>query len=84
LPDGLRERTFLGQLDLGEKIDPDFEAGEHVNGVTNGETEEIEERPEPKPATKKKVKWKLDEEQDEEEDEEDEDGSALLLNPDGD
>ena len=79
----MRERTFLGQLDLGEKIDPECEEGDHVNGVTNGDTEEIKERPEPKSATKKKVTWRLDEEQ-EEEDEEDEDGSALLLNPDGD
>jgi putative ATPase len=83
LPDGLRERTFLGQLDLGEKIDPEFEATEHTNGVTNGETEEVKEQAKPKSATKKKVTWKLDEEQ-EEEDDEDEDGSALLLNPDGD
>lgn len=85
LPDGLRERTFLGQLDLGEKIDPEFEAALHANGETNGEKEETKERSEPKSALKKKVKWKLEEEQDnEEEEDEDEDGSALLLNPDGD
>jgi putative ATPase len=83
LPEGLRERTFLGQLDLGEKVDPAFEPEKHANGVTNGGYEETKERSEPKSATKKKVTWKLDEEQDEDE-EEDEDGSALLLNPDGD
>lgn len=82
LPDGLRERTFLGQLDLGEKVDPEFEPEEHVNGVAHGKTEESKEPSEPKSATKKKVTWKLDEEQDEEDEEED--GSALLLNPDGD
>jgi putative ATPase len=100
LPDGLKERTFLSQMDLGEKIDPEFEVEEHANGVTNGDTEKSKERSEPKSTTKqKKVKFELDEdkveedkveedkvEEDkvEEDEEEDEDGSALLLNPDGD
>jgi len=86
LPDGLKERTFLGQADLGEKIDPEFEVEEHANGVTNGDAETLENCPKRKSATpKKKVKFELDEEKlEDDEDEENEDGSALLLNPDGD
>jgi replication-associated recombination protein RarA len=85
LPDALKERTFLGQMDLGEKVDPDFEEKKYTNGVTKGEGEGIAEHPKPRLATKKKVKWKDEPEEEKvEDDEEDEDGSALLLNPDGD
>jgi putative ATPase len=87
LPEGLRERTFLEEMDLGEKVDPDFKEKKHTNGVTKGkgEGEGIAEHPKPRSATKKKVKWKDEpEEEKAEDDEEDEDGSALLLNPDGD
>jgi putative ATPase len=85
LPEGLKERTFLGEMDLGEKVDPDFKEKKHTNGVTEGGNEGITEHPKPRSATKKKVKWKDEpEEEKAEDDEEDEDGSALLLNPDGD
>jgi putative ATPase len=87
LPEGLRERTFLEEMDLGEKVDPDFKEKKLTNGVTKGkgEGEGIAEHPKPRSATKKKVKWKDEPEEEKvEDDEEDEDGSALLLNPDGD
>lgn len=86
LPEGLKERTFLRELDLGEKVDPEYDESKPTNGVTNGEDEKVDEQPKTKSAIKKKVKWKIEpeEEKAEEDDEEDEDGSALLLNPDGD
>jgi putative ATPase len=99
LPEGLRGKTFLNGIDLGEKVDPDVEAGETSEGVTRGvevKAQDGEKAPNgcdrKSAAKKKKVTWKEDDddddekkiEKDEEEGEEDEDGSALLLNPDGD
>jgi hypothetical protein len=97
LPEGLRGKTFLKDIDLGEKIDPDVGMDEATNGVAMGDevkatgTEHFPNGDDRKSAVKKKVTWKEDEDDEkkigkdeEEEEEEDEDGSALILNPDGD
>lgn len=81
LPDGLKERKFLRDMDLGEKIDPDHNAQGRTNGTN--EDENVETRPEPKHPVKKKVKWNIEEKAEESEQEEGDD-STLLLNPDGD
>lgn len=85
LPEAIRDKTFLKDLDLGEKIDPDVETNEPSNGIEEEKAEEPRRHEERKSA-KKKVKWKLehDDNRREENDDEDEDESALLLNPDGD
>jgi putative ATPase len=85
LPEGLKERTFLGDMDLGEKIDPNYRGEKRWNGVSIGEDEMTKEHYMYKSAMKKRVTWKVDVEgKKEDDDEEDEDGSELLLNPDGD
>jgi putative ATPase len=95
LPEGLRGKTFLKGIDLGEKIDPDVEADEAPNKAPkkdevglekSANVEIVDDRK--SAAAKKTVTWKADEDDEEKdeknEEEEDEDGSALLLNPDGD
>jgi putative ATPase len=98
LPEGLRGKTFLKEIDLGENVDPEVEVSESSKAAV-GEDEVKAEANEHaqngcnrKPTAKKTVKWKDDEdddgdekvEKDEAEEAEDEDGSALILNPDGD
>ena len=87
LPEGLRGSSFLKGADLGEKVDPEAgDALEPEDGMRTEESKNDHEGGERKFAVKKKVKWTDEEraENDGEEEDEDEEGSALLLNPDGD
>lgn len=83
LPDALKKRNFLGDRDLGEKIDPDYRPQETPNGTEEADIDSVERPSEPKSAVKKKVKWNIEEKAEESEQEEGDD-STLLLNPDGD
>ena len=87
LPEGLRGKTFLKEIDLGEKVDPDVGVDGAPNGALRTARVEVEKSAavenagDRKPAAKKKkVTWKADEDdeakdeknEDEEEEEEEE------------
>lgn len=90
LPEGLKERTFLGELDLGERIDPDAGEAEQHDARPEQNNERSSSRISRSEQLRRNArlgpsKREEHEEHEEGEDEdEDEDGSALLLNPDGD
>ena len=94
LPEGLRGKTFLKEIDLGEKVDPDVGVDGAPNGALRTARVEVEKSAavenagDRKPAAKKKkVTWKADEDdeakdeknEDEEEEEEEEDEDGSAL-----
>ncbi|KAM0721865.1 hypothetical protein Q7P37_002790 [Cladosporium fusiforme] len=86
LPEGPKERTFLRELDLGEKVDPDAEVAEDVHAAPeqSGKRNRSRSAQKDRPGRAAKAEAEKQEEEDGADEDDDEDGSALLLNPDGD